>query len=65
MMTWLAVEMPARWSTSRRVASPVTTARPSACASARALAPLSTTTIASRSWPLLTRVSTALRPFVP
>ena len=33
MITWLASSTPARRSTSWRVASPVTTARPSACAS--------------------------------
>ena len=65
MMTWLASPTPARRSTSRRVASPVTTARPSACASDIAVGLGSTTTMASRSCPLLTRVSTALRPFVP
>ena len=65
MMICRASATPARCSTSERVASPVTTASPSAWASETAWLPLSTTTIRSRSMPLPTRVSTALRPLVP
>jgi len=56
---------PARRRMSRRVASPTTTTRSSALASSMAAWLVSTTTIPSRSWPLLMSVSTALRPLVP
>ena len=65
MITWRAFAVPARRSTSRRVASPVTTAMPSACASPSAVLLGSTMMIDSLRVPLLTSVSTALRPLVP
>ena len=65
MITWSACATPARCSTSLRVASPVTTASSSACASARAVELVSTITTLPLSSPLLSRVLTADRPLVP
>jgi hypothetical protein len=65
MITWVALSTWAWRRTARRVASPVMTERPSAWASTLAMGLGSTTTMASRGWPLPTMVSTALRPLVP
>jgi len=55
----------ARISTSRRVASPPTPARPAEFASAIICGEMSTTTMESAGTPASCSVRTALRPFVP